>query len=157
VLPTEWSGSLSANLLVIAPGEMKPITCTITSSVDALAKSYGIGVDVWDEFEAIHDRTAMATYNVIEPEPEDTTPPTSPSRLKGSSRRNKVQLSWSPSTDDTAVAGYVVFRDEQFIATTTNTKYDDFNASSGMHTYKVIAEDMAGNESLPSSVSVKAR
>ncbi|HSE34990.1 MAG TPA: Ig-like domain-containing protein, partial [Candidatus Paceibacterota bacterium] len=54
----------------------------------------------------------------------DVTPPTIPGGLSATPvSGTQIDLSWTASTDDVAVAGYVVYRDGSPLATTTSTTY----------------------------------
>ena len=83
----------------------------------------------------------------------DTTPPTAPANLTGSAAsQSQVNLSWGASTDNVGVAGYKVYRDGAFLASTTATTYSDTTVQAGStHTYTVYAYDAAGNISPPSN------
>jgi chitodextrinase len=61
---------------------------------------------------------------------------------------SQVNLSWTASTDNVAVAGYDVFRSNVQIATTTSTRFSDVGLSAGaQYTYAIAAFDGAGNVS----------
>ena len=83
----------------------------------------------------------------------DAVSPTAPSNLAviviSSSR---VDLSWSAATDDTGVAGYRIYRDDEQIGTTSDTAFSDTECQSAMsYVYTVKAYDAAGNLSAPSN------
>jgi fibronectin type 3 domain-containing protein len=82
---------------------------------------------------------------------DDATKPTPPTSVTASASGGNVQVSWSGATDNTAVTGYRVYRDDvtQPLATvTTGTTYTDTTVrSSTSYTYRVTALDAAGNES----------
>jgi len=88
--------------------------------------------------------------------PVDTTAPSSPTGLVAvvSSTSSMITLSWNPSTDAQGVAGYEIFRDGVWSATTTSApRYVD----SGLepltgYSYTVSAFDTAGNSSAKSAV-----
>jgi chitodextrinase len=86
----------------------------------------------------------------------DTQPPSTPAGLAAAVKSaNQVDLTWNPATDDTAVAGYVVYRNGSPIAATSGpdaTAYSDTGAAAGAtYTYTVDAFDSAGNHSAPSA------
>ncbi|WP_166459365.1 fibronectin type III domain-containing protein [Amycolatopsis pithecellobii] len=85
----------------------------------------------------------------------DTQPPTTPAGLRATSvASTSVSLAWSPSTDNTGVTGYTVYRNGSAIGTTNGatTTYTDATVSAGTsYTYTVDAFDAAGNHSPPSS------
>ena len=80
-------------------------------------------------------------------------PPSAPSGLRVARSGSSVALSWLPSSDDLAVAGYQVFRDgdAQPVGSTSVTSYTDDLAGSGPHSYVVRAFDGDGNLSAPSA------
>lgn len=83
----------------------------------------------------------------------DTVKPTVPTNLHttliGS---NSVALAWTASTDNTAVAGYDIFRNGTKVGTSTSAAYTD-NAltPNTTYSYTVIARDAAGNTSAAST------
>ncbi|MFF3447960.1 glycoside hydrolase family 6 protein [Streptomyces sp. NPDC002667] len=83
----------------------------------------------------------------------DTQAPTVPGGLTvGSTTSSSVSLSWSASTDDTAVTGYDVYRDGTKIGSATATSYTDSGLSaSTTYKYTVKAKDAAGNVSASST------
>src|SRR5438552_934841 len=85
----------------------------------------------------------------------DTTPPSMPTGLTaavvGSTGAN---LSWSASSDNVGVVGYVVRRNGVQVATPATTSYADTGLSAAtIYSYAVAARDAAGNLS-PNSASV---
>ncbi len=81
--------------------------------------------------------------------PADTTPPSVPGGLTATAvSSSKVSLSWSASTDNVGVTGYIVRRDGAPVATPTTTSFADTGLSgSTTYTYAVAARDAAGNVS----------
>ncbi len=79
----------------------------------------------------------------------DTTAPSVPLNLVAlSASITQINLSWSASTDNVGVAGYVVYRDGNPLATTTALAYNDIGlASTTTYTYNVLAFDAVGNYS----------
>jgi len=84
---------------------------------------------------------------------EDTVPPTAPSGLSAAGVIGQATLSWSPATDNKAVARYEVYRSTSpgvtatpanWIGETTTTSYTDKTAP-GTYSYVVTAVDGAGN------------
>jgi len=86
---------------------------------------------------------------------QDTTPPTAPSNLTASAvSGNEVRLHWTAANDDTAVAGYQVFRNGTYIGSSTGTFYEDLTTQSGLtYTYSVVAMDVAELTSDPSNTA----
>ena len=85
----------------------------------------------------------------------DTVPPTAPSGLAGTAvSGGRVDLSWTASTDNVAVAGYRIYRGGVQIGATTATTYSDTTAvPNSSYSYHVVAYDTSGNVS-PSSNTV---
>ncbi|CAN7759965.1 fibronectin type III domain-containing protein [Paenibacillus sp. LjRoot56] len=87
----------------------------------------------------------------------DITPPSVPSNVTATALSSyEMSLSWTPSTDNGSVAGYIIYRDGQKIATlngvTTNYKDTGLSLATTYH-YTVQAVDPANNRS---AVSVEA-
>jgi chitodextrinase len=79
----------------------------------------------------------------------DDTPPTVPAPFGATAvSHNQIDLVWGASTDDTALAGYRVFRDAVQIATTTLTTFSDIGLNPDTaYTYNVDAFDIFFNYS----------
>jgi parallel beta-helix repeat protein len=79
--------------------------------------------------------------------PSDTTPPTAPYGLVATPvSSTRIDLSWSPATDDVGVQGYKVFRDGRLLGTANVMIYSDTGLTpSTSHDYRVSAYDAAGN------------
>jgi chitodextrinase len=87
---------------------------------------------------------------------DDTQAPTTPAGLTAvSPYPTEVSLRWQPSTDDLAVAGYEVWRNDTRIASVSGTSYDDTDVTpSTRYTYNVRAYDHSGNASPGSAPAV---
>ncbi|HMK27314.1 MAG TPA: PQQ-dependent sugar dehydrogenase [Chitinophagaceae bacterium] len=98
--------------------------------------------------------TASSTLNVTTASP-DTEPPTSPTNLSAAAiAQTSFTLRWAPSTDNVAVTGYDVYKNNIKInpSNITNTSYDVTGLSSATtYAFTVIAKDAAGNQSVPSA------
>jgi parallel beta-helix repeat protein len=78
----------------------------------------------------------------------DTDAPTTPTNLTATAAsHDRIDLSWSASTDNVGVTGYHIFRDGALLASAgTETTYSDLTATpSTTYTYQVRAKDAAGN------------
>src|SRR3989442_288360 len=86
----------------------------------------------------------------------DTTAPTMPIGLTAAAAGSTgANLSWSASTDNVGVTGYIVRRNGVQVATPATTSYADTGLSVGTYSYTVAARDAAGNISANStSVSI---
>lgn len=82
----------------------------------------------------------------------DVTPPTVPTNLVATAvSSSQINLSWSASTDVVSVAGYKIYRDSVFLATSTSLTYADTGLTpSTTYTYTVSAFDPSYNESAQS-------
>lgn len=85
----------------------------------------------------------------------DNEPPTAPSNLVATAVSfSQIDLTWEPSTDNFAVAGYRVYRDGAEVGTTTGTQYSDTRLSpTTTYSYYVLAYDEYGNVSAASNVA----
>lgn len=67
---------------------------------------------------------------------------------------SQIDVEWSTSTDNFLVLGYVVFRDDVAIATTTQTSFSDTGlAASTTYVYRVFAFDTVPNYSTSSAAA----
>ncbi len=82
----------------------------------------------------------------------DTTPPTAPTLTASGTTQTSTNLAWSGATDNVGVAGYDVYRNGTFLASTTSTTYavTGLTASTG-YSFYVRAKDAAGNSSANSN------
>jgi fibronectin type 3 domain-containing protein len=87
----------------------------------------------------------------------DSLPPTAPANPALTMPSGKPTLSWSPSTDNIRVAGYIISRSTDGtvgpeVARTLAKPWLDSTAAAGStYTYRIGAYDAAGNVSLASS------
>jgi chitodextrinase len=86
-------------------------------------------------------------------DPGDTTAPSVPAGLKvTATTASSVSLSWTASTDDTAVTGYLIYRNGTQVGTSTTTTYTDTSlTASTQYSYTVKARDAANNQSAASA------
>jgi chitodextrinase len=92
-----------------------------------------------------HSAQASATTSPA----ADTTPPTTPTNVVASPvSPSRIDVSWSPSTDNDAVANYRVYRNGVLAATLTSTTYQNTGLSPATtYSYRVEAIDETGNVS----------
>jgi chitodextrinase len=90
-------------------------------------------------------RSASATVTL----PSDEQPPSTPQGLTANPvSSTQINLSWDPSTDNSAVAGYRVYRDGFEAGSISDTYFMDTELSpAAEYQYRVSAFDAAGNES----------
>jgi len=85
---------------------------------------------------------------------KDTTAPTAPTNVVAKPGVTTVALSWTASTDDTAVTGYKIYRDGKVVATTTSASYIDTGLTPlTQYSYTIVAVDAAGNASPQSTAA----
>ncbi|NIO27681.1 MAG: hypothetical protein GTO29_03905 [Candidatus Latescibacteria bacterium] len=79
----------------------------------------------------------------------DTLAPSVPQNVAANTFSNtRIDVSWSPSTDNVGVDGYRVYRNDAAVGVTAVTTYADTGLSAGTsYSYRVSAFDAAGNES----------
>ncbi len=90
----------------------------------------------------------------------DTTPPKVPTGLMGTPvSASQINLTWTTSTDNVAVAGYKIYRDGSQVGTSATASFNDTGlTASTTYSYSVSAYDATGNGSAQSSaVSVTTR
>jgi len=81
----------------------------------------------------------------------DKTAPTAPTGLTATKSLSQVTLSWDASTDNVAVVGYYIYRNNVLVSSTTATSYSDLTVVQGAsYTYYIKAIDAAGNLSTSS-------
>ena len=83
----------------------------------------------------------------------DVTAPSIPANLSATAQSSSsINLSWSASSDDTAVTGYTIYQNGSAVTTTSNTSYSDTGlTASTQYSYTVDAFDAAGNHSSQST------
>lgn len=84
----------------------------------------------------------------------DTEKPTTPTNLTASSiAQTSLYLNWDISTDNIGVTEYVVYKNEDAIASTSGNSYSVTNLNSGAnYTFFVVAKDAAQNQSDKSNI-----
>lgn len=88
------------------------------------------------------------------PPSPDTTPPTTPTNLSAvATTPERIDLTWTASTDEVGVTGYEIYRNDSLLSTTGSvTTYADTTvAPETTYQYSVRARDAAGNVSDPSN------
>jgi hypothetical protein len=137
----DWGQIIQTKLI-----DMHPSTSTFTDAPLAVWQSFrdyvsGVSITV----------TARSRYRtwVRVTVPSDRTQPTTPGSFTATATSpSEIALSWSPSTDDRALAGYRIYRDGVFVAMVgalaTSFTYTGL-APESSHVYAIHAIDAAGN------------
>src|SRR5213083_1714758 len=126
-----------------------PATTSYADTGLSAATTYSYTVAARDAAGNISPNSASASVTIA-----DTTPPTTPSGFTAAAAGSTgANLSWSASTDNVGVTGYIVRRNGVQVAAPAATSYTDTGLSVGTYSYTVAARDAAGNIS-PTSASV---
>ncbi len=100
------------------------------------------------------DTRGVFDLELVRSTPAETNPPTRPNVSLTSRTDSSLSISWTASTDDAGILGYVVRRDGAPIAYTTGTSLTDrgLNGNS-TYGYQVVAIDTSGNASTTGSLA----
>jgi hypothetical protein len=123
-----------------------PKTLTFLDAPVAVGQELDLGIAT---IEVLTAGLGVATVKVTF---ADTTPPTGPPALSVRQVTKSVVLDWKPSSDDTGVAQYLIFRDGEQIGTSSQPGFTDSEPSVGSHAYRVYAEDIEGHRSESSAL-----
>jgi hypothetical protein len=140
-VPAGWSTSPSLTAITLKPGATTSLNIAVTSALTTAFGTFSIPVSALDAIAASHGTAATATYAVA-----DTSSPTAPTGLTAAmqQRTKQIQLAWSASSDNVAVAGYRIFRNGTVVGTSSTTSWADANWVAGStYTYSVVAYDAA--------------
>jgi hypothetical protein len=82
-------------------------------------------------------------------------PPTAPTNLIAfAPSTSEVSLNWQASEDDFGIAGYDIFRNDDYFVTVSGLEFLDTNLLiATRYCYFIVAKDTFGNESLPSQTA----
>ncbi|MBN1888681.1 MAG: putative Ig domain-containing protein [Thermoflexales bacterium] len=87
------------------------------------------------------------------PQAADLTPPTAPTNVQAAATSTRVDLSWNAASDNAHLAGYIIYRFGEPVATTPATTYSDNKVNPGTaYTYTVVAWDASNKLSAPATV-----
>ncbi len=145
----------------------KNVAGTLNSTTYAFGMGYNV-VDGGNFFDGSLDEVqiynrALSAAEVLAlyiaqsqaPAVTDTESPSAPLNLAASVVFTSVNLNWWASTDNVGVMAYNLYQDGEKIMTTENTSVDLTGlAPQTLFSFGVSAIDAAGNESLPSTLSV---
>ena len=121
------------------------------------ALQFNVGASCYVELtnktgEADGAKKVVADAIKLEYAEDDTTPPSAPTNLTATvTSTSRINLTWSPSTDNLIVLGYKVYRNSQVTGSTSSTIYSDTGLDANTQcTYMVTAYDARSNESAQS-------
>lgn len=88
-----------------------------------------------------------------DPDPQaepDSVAPNTPNSFNGTVfSNNRIDLTWSPATDNIGVVGYKIYRNGSYLTSTTSTNYSDTNLTGNTtYNYKISSYDLNNNESI---------
>src|SRR5438132_6707130 len=132
-----------------------PATTSFADTGLSAATTYSYTVAARDAAGNISPNSTSVSVTTASVSVADTTPPTTPIGLTAAAAGSTgANLSWSASTDNVGVTGYIVRRNGIQVATPATTSFADTGLSTATtYSYTVAARDAAGNIS-PNSASV---
>jgi hypothetical protein len=102
------------------------------------------------------DARAVFDLGLIPVTPTESVAPTRPEVSSPTRTDYSVSLSWTPSSDDTGVVGYVVQRDGVTVGLTTGPAFVDSGLlPDTVYGYTVFAYDGSGNESTAGALAIR--
>ena len=132
-------------------GSLKTQTNTISTQITNLTPgtSYAIEIEAKDQY---NNKSAKSTA-INSATTTDTTAPSIPTNLVGANISGTgFKLSWTASTDDTAVTGYDIFVDGNLTISTTNLNQTITGLTiSTTYAITLLAKDASNNKSAQSS------
>jgi RHS repeat-associated protein len=139
----------TAQIRLWADGTSEPTGWTLASTDSSTPSNLRGSGSTGIYFDA--KKAVNAYYDDLTLRPIDSTAPSTPTGLSGTPvAAGRIDLAWTASSDNVAVAGYNVYRDGAKINTAPigSTSYSDTGLLAGVnHTYAISALDAAGNES----------
>lgn len=129
------------------------LTTDLSPDYTIWRKTYSAGVVSLGPKPSAGDTKSMYFVLLGYPEIPDSEAPSVPTNVTATAQSpTSIQVSWTASTDDVAVAGYKIFRNGNQVGTSTSTSY----TNSGLqpettYSYTVSAHDAVGNNSAQSS------
>ncbi|MGQ4515483.1 galactose-binding domain-containing protein [Streptomyces sp. DW26H14] len=125
------------------PTSGNTVTITFNSTTTRYVRAAFTANDQWPAGQ-------VSEFEIYGPATGDTQAPTAPTGLTLSQpSTGQIQLAWKPSTDDTGVTGYDIYRNNQLVSSVAGnvTSFTESQPTSATLTYFVRARDAAGNVS----------
>ncbi|MDR1225918.1 MAG: fibronectin type III domain-containing protein, partial [Prevotellaceae bacterium] len=139
-----------AGYIVYLNGDSLSVTTDTSYTIVGLTAGteYALAVAA---FDAAGNRSAQATASATT---LDLTPPSAPAGLTATPAETSIALSWTPSTDNVGVAGYIVYLNGDSLSIATDTSYTVTGLTAGTeYALAVAAFDAAGNRSAQAAVT----
>ena len=136
---------------IYADGNLAGSTSQITDTITGLADDtqYLFEIEA-EDISGNKSGKASATLSTT----IDKAVPTVPTNLQANANDNKMELSWTASTDNVGVVKYNIYLDGKLIASTSETKDTVRNLKPNTeYQFEVEAEDATGNKSEKASVT----
>ncbi len=134
---------------IVTPSAITGTTYTDTGLAPGTTYSYT--VTAYDAAGNVSNHSNGVTATAI----FDVTPPSTPTGVSAvATSSSAVVVSWQPSTDNTGIGGYYIYRDGNQIASvisSTTSYFDGGLAQQSTHYYWVVAYDIVGNHSAASA------
>lgn len=151
-----WSGATDnigvSGYDVYQDGVFRASTATTTFAATGLTASTAYSFYVISKDAAGNLSPASNTVNVTTLTPDITAPTAPTSLVAAGTTSSTTNLSWTASTDDTAVMGYDVYQNGVFKASVATTSYNVTGlTASTAYSFYTQAKDAAGNVSLASN------
>jgi hypothetical protein len=149
-----WSDSDTYNP-DFTPMSISNVVADLNAESPYVSKIFAFSYDHYDapsQVPTTYDATYRGYLSSGSVETMAPTTPTSPSAT--STGITSIHLSWTASTDNTGVAGYLIYRGGSLVKTTegTGSTFDDVGLAAGTnYSYTIAAFDGAGNTSAPTS------
>lgn len=107
----------------------------------------------WDKFNNFEFSNSHRAYlDALSPPLPDTQPPTAPTHVTSMSKSaTSVSLSWTASTDNVGVTGYIVYYGSQSVSVTGTSTVISGLTPDTSYTFTVKAVDARGNQSAAST------
>lgn len=154
---SDWTAKSGARTYVGTPTESLYFTSANATTgyhyykVTTGVQNYTLGLSAPTAQQA---GTCILEVRTVPPGGIDTEPPTAPVLSAGITTSSSISLSWTPSTDFYGVAGYDVYVNNVFNASTTSTNYVVTGlAQLTSYNIYVVAKDAAGNSNSSNTVS----
>jgi hypothetical protein len=154
----KWRLTATGNVLEVFRNGVSQFTYT----TDGAYPTGDVGIETYTPSFTLSGWQGGALAAPPPPPPADTEPPTAPTSASASATSpTQIALTWSPSTDNVGVTGYLVERCQGTgcatfaqVGTVAASPYNDSGLTSNMsYSYRVRATDAAGNKSLYSNVA----
>ena len=125
---------------------------TYNNTALASSTTYTYAIRAYDAAGNISDYSSSVSATTLASSTDATAPSAPTNLLANVISSSQINLSWTTSTDNIAVTGYSIFRNNAKIADVTGASYNNMGlTTSTTYSYVVKAYDAAGNLSMASN------